>query len=661
MAAAGILLLLSGLALLGRPRDPAPPIASSEPAVDQPTRNPGYVGPDRCATCHADRVAEFRQTNHFRTCRVPLAEEMPDGFDAGRGRYSTRDPAIAFEMKSNGDRFVQETIRTSASGESRLETPIALVLGAGFADDVYLSWHDDGTMFELPVAWLWGQNTWGVSHFFHPQGEGDFSRPLTVRCLECHTTWVDVVPGRANQYHRDGAILGVTCERCHGPGREHSDYHEHNPRDVVAKAIVKPMELDRERRIELCTQCHSNAITHREAPFHYRPGESLDESYRTLRISHPENDHVANQIDGLRQSVCFQQTEMTCVTCHDPHHRRAPESAAMESCRQCHETADCTERPRLDAVIQDRCIDCHMPQRIKINVKFETEHDNFVPAVKRFDHRIAVHPDARDTVVLRHARTRTESSGGEVANSLARSLTRTWLDRAAGHRGQHRYLAAIADVRESLEIEDSTAARMLLSELVAVQTGLYDDWSLALHEIRQNRLESARTLLQGILTRTPEDAEVHSKLGTIAAVRGEKELAREHLMKVLELDPDNAAGPGVLGRMAYRDGNYDEAVKYWRHAEEIEPFHAGISFDLAQAFLKLGRSSQAIGHLEKTVRIDPTRIEVWIQLSDTLAHTGRDAEALEVAEKALPLARGQRSTLRQLQDRIERLKGQAAP
>src|SRR5205807_2751540 len=65
---------------------------------DDAVANPGYVGMQACAACHAERVAEFETTNHARTFRVPEARAMPAGFEPGRGTFVTRDPSLRFEM-----------------------------------------------------------------------------------------------------------------------------------------------------------------------------------------------------------------------------------------------------------------------------------------------------------------------------------------------------------------------------------------------------------------------------------------------------------------------------------------------------------------------------------------------------------------------------------
>ncbi len=579
--------------------------------------NPGYVGVDSCIPCHESRVAEFKQTNHFRTCRVPVAEDVPSAFNDANATFTARFPGTRFQLQQIGDGFFQTTIRDTPAGEQVTSTRIDLVYGAGKTDDIYLAWDDDERLHELPIAWLWPLSRLGASHFLHRYGSGDFSRSLTVRCLECHSTWVDYQPGTENHYRRDTAILGVNCENCHGPAREHIAWHEAHPQADFAEAIILPSALERERLIEVCTQCHSNAVTHRKAPYSYVPGEPLDEYYITQLIAHPEDDHVANQIQHLRQSACFQQSpDMTCITCHDPHHNELPSRSQAHSCRQCHEPHDCGEQAALPAELRDRCTDCHMARRLKINVKFDMGDDNFVPATSRSRHRIAVDPVARDEVLLKWHRSSTAGSAldgsalSEDAAALQQRLRDHWMAEAETHRQEQRYLAAIGDVREAIAVEDSPELRESLAELVAIQSALYDDWAHALHLISENRMNDAVGVLQEILKVRPNDAEAHLKLGTIFAMSGRRADATEHLLSAARLDPNSAGGFGVLGRQAWVSGQFAEALDYWTRAAEIEPFLAQIQFDLGQVLLKLNRPDEALPHLERAAAIDPTRPDI---------------------------------------------------
>jgi tetratricopeptide (TPR) repeat protein len=541
-------------------------------------------------------------------------------------------------MQQVGDRFYQRSRYNTPQGPKQSEASIDLVLGAAKADDVYLSWRDDGGLYELPVSWLWPTKQWASSHFCTPFGEGDFSREMTVRCMECHTTWMEHVPG-TNLFRKEGALLGVTCERCHGPGKEHADYHRLNPGHSAAH-ILNPISLDRELLIDVCTQCHSNAITHRQPPYSHRPGTPLSESYRTHQIAHPENDHVADQITHLRNSRCFQKNDsLTCITCHDPHQREAS-APASAACAKCHQTSDCQQLPSLPEVLRSKCVDCHMPNRLKINVKFEVTGDNFVPPIRRSQHRIGIDEVARDEVLWNWHRQQAGSESESEAARLADRLVSHWLTEAQTRADEKRFMAAIAAVREALAIAESPRAREMLAQLVEAQEVLYLEWARALDLIRRNKPEEAQQTLEKLLAIDPGNADYHAKLGTVLVIGGKPQEAIPHLLRVAELDPNNASGLGVLGRIAYNNQKYEAALEQWEHASEIEPMLPQLQYDIGLALLELKRSEEAVRRLERAASMDSDRPDVFIALAEALAATGDWDRAIATGIQAGGLTEG---------------------
>ena len=114
-----------------------------------------------------------------------------------------------------------------------------------------------------------------------PTGRRFFDRDVIPRCLECHATYFEVVsekdptqPYLSNVYNKDNYLLGVTCERCHGPGALHSANPQARSTSESSSAadIVHPGKIGRERQITLCAQCHSGHLVPREGPFSFRPG-----------------------------------------------------------------------------------------------------------------------------------------------------------------------------------------------------------------------------------------------------------------------------------------------------------------------------------------------------------------------------------------------------
>jgi len=598
--------------------------------------NPGYVGIEACAACHADRVAEFRKTNHFRACRGPHDGPMPAGFEPGRGTLVAREPPVRFEMTRSGNDYLQTTVRNTPSGEQRVSTRIALVFGAAGLDEVNFAWHGDH-LVELPVAWLHPLNQWGHVNL-NRYGSGDFSREGTTRCQECHNTWFEHVSGTSNQYKTDSFLLGVTCERCHGPGREHVAFHQANPK-APARAIAHPGHFARERLMEVCTQCHSNAITPKGPPFNYRPGEPLDDSFRTLTTRHPEEDHVANQVKYLRQSKCFQKSDtLTCVTCHDPH-RPTNHDAVRNSCLKCHEPAACKERPRVPAAVRDDCAGCHTPPRVWMNVHFHTADDQYVAPIRRTEHRIAVHLEARDRVLFDYYRGKTDPESQRETARITRALTDYWLAEADARHKATRFLGEIGAVREALLVNPTPDVRRRLAEAVAAQSRMLTGLNQGVFEVEQRRFSDAIDTLTGLLKRKPDLAVAHAQLGKAYAGDGQQGRAIEEWRQATKYDPDDPYGHIMIGWVALLAGRANEVVAEYRKADERSPHSAEIKYRLGRGLAMLGRDAEAAAEFRKATIIDPRHVGGYQWLSEMFRKQGASADAVRYARRAATLTR----------------------
>ena len=591
------------------PDSPSPDRANSTNAIVGLTRvNPGFLGPEACIECHADRVTEFQTTRHFLANQTPQSGKMPDGFSKGKGTYQIPEQSLRFEMTESTRGFLTTAIQQTATGNKETSSEIAFCYGsAGGNDEVYFAWHED-RLYELPVGWLAPSNEWGSS-LFDRHGSGDFSRDMTIRCVECHNTWFQHFAGTRNRYGRDNFILGVTCEVCHGPGQDHVTFHRMNPQSLDAHAVARPALMTRERRMDLCAQCHSNALKHRGPAFSYRPGQPLDESYVTLKPKHPEEDHVANQTTYLRQSRCFQESDsLTCVTCHNPHQPRSATNAGSASCKKCHSDEECTDRNQIPAELQHNCVGCHMPEGRKIQVFFRTETDKYVAPVKRYEHRIAVYPDARNEVLLEWYRSQSKPQNLKEVARLSKLLGENWRKESERLHGESRYLAAINACRESLRFEPDTKTKEKLAQLLKIQSGIDTDLQDGLWHEKNRRYEQAIEAFQRVLAAKPDHVMALGKLGTNYAVVGKKQLAVESLNAAAVSDPDDPYAPGMLGWLAYLDGRFEEALHHFRQADAVEPYAAKIHYQMGLALEKLGRRDEAIRQFAKAAEIDPNEM-----------------------------------------------------
>jgi tetratricopeptide (TPR) repeat protein len=605
--------------------------------------NPGYMGAEACASCHAERVAEFRKTRHFQACRLPLAEATPSGFTSAPQSLSVRDGQFRFEMKRQGEEFIQTAIRSSPGDEQRTSARIDLVYGTGNADAIFFTWRGD-RLYELPAAWLYPQNRWAASPF-NPYGSGSFTRETTPRCVECHNTWAEHVPGSTNQFRPESFLLGITCEKCHGPGRDHVTFHQADPQAESAHAIVHPGKLSRDRQMDLCGQCHSNTVRRLGPAFSYRPGEPLDNYFRTSLNKRQEEDHVANQVRYMRESKCFQKNDkLTCLTCHNPH-RPSSCNEVANACLKCHKADNCGEHKRLPIAVRSQCVDCHMPRFTRIQVFFETENDQYVPAIRPHQHRIGVYPIARQETLVNWYRSQTDSANRLEADRLTKTLADHWVEESSKFRREHRFVAAIGALREALRIDDSPAMRARLREVVAIQRKIDIGLFAAQYQMDERKYPEATETLDNLLTIKPDLAKAHGKLGTLCAIQGKNDEATKHLQAVAQFDPDDAYGYGMLGWLAYLQGKPEEAVKAYRQADAIEPFNAKTNYHLGLALAQMGSTGEAGATFKRVLTIDPDHAGACQGLSHALRGTGLDAECLRYAVRAAKLTNYQNADI----------------
>lgn len=608
----------------------------SMPGDPVPLPNPGYVGAAVCGECHAARLAEFTQTRHYRACWTSERGPMPPAFTGDKTKYTSQYPGIRFQFDHIGNDYLQTLIRDTPQGPMRSTHRIDLVYGAGgMADEVYFTWKDD-QLRELPAAWLGPSQQWGEQPF-NPLADGDFTRTTTPRCLECHNTWVEHIPGTENRYRRESLQMGVTCEKCHGPGRDHVTFHRTHPGATEAQAVVHPGQLTRDRQTDLCAQCHSNAMRHRSPAFTYRPGEPLDTAFRTLSIQDRERDHVADQTRYMKQSKCYQKSDtLTCVSCHDPH--RPPSPAKVRgACLQCHEPTHCREQERLPAAVRNDCVSCHMPEYYRIAVRFNTTDDKYVFPMRPHEHRIAVYPAAKQEVLLNWYRSQTDAESRAKADELAKWLGDHWLAESDRLHREKLFMQSIGAAREAVRLHPTAATRARLDEAIRFHARLDSLAHIADSQIAARRFpEAIRTLEEG-LTLHPRQAKFHEKLGTLYAAVGKREQALERLQSVAKCDPDNANGYHLLGQWAYQEGRLKEAAEYFRRADEINPFTAEANFRWGLALLGLEQWREAATRFRQALAVNPNHAGAAQGLSHTLRMQGQNEEAVRHAHHAARL------------------------
>ncbi|MEO8472607.1 MAG: multiheme c-type cytochrome [Chryseolinea sp.] len=361
-----------------------------------------FAGSISCRQCHKDISEAHKLTAHFRSSQVVNVTTSLGNFSPGNNTFVLND-RLKVMMEKKSDTLFQTGF---VDGWKAIRKPMELIIGAGRKAQTYLYWQDN-KLFQLPVSYYSPLNAWCNSPGY-PTDRILFDRPITARCIECHGTYAKTVSeDNTDLFDRDQMILGVDCERCHGPAKAHVDFQLQNPGKKDASLIVNPSKLSRQLQLDNCALCHSGVRKLKQPAFSFAVGDKLEE----FSIPDYSNDSVAaldvhgNQYGLLTSSKCFISSEMDCSSCHNVHVKEAEQlNTFSQRCSKCHEKVNHTFDQQLSTqsgMLTGNCIDCHMPalpsRQVFLRVENKTQS---APEFVR-THRIAVYKEETEKFLER--------------------------------------------------------------------------------------------------------------------------------------------------------------------------------------------------------------------------------------------------------------------
>ncbi len=371
--------------------------SSDAPLEGEPPSRDSYIGDQACAYCHEAEAKTYWETAHHLTSRMPDDHSIAGKFNAGANSLRTSNPHLHYEMTATKDGYFETAIEETAAGKTMHTERIDLVIGSDRKGQTYLYWKGN-RLFELPVSYWTELDAW-VNSPGYPDDSPNFDRPVIPRCLECHSGWFEALPPSLNAYKRNSLVLGITCERCHGPGREHALLHRSKStaqspaQSGIKDSIVNPAALSRPRQMDVCAACHAGAGKEITPALTFTPGKTLDDYLYIPAVANAPIDVHGNQMQLLSRSRCYRASKMTCITCHDVHKPQRQAAAFSQHCLTCHKAEDCGQFHAMGAKIANNCIDCHMPLQESEVLVSDTNGRKIKPLVR--NHQIAIYRDAR--------------------------------------------------------------------------------------------------------------------------------------------------------------------------------------------------------------------------------------------------------------------------
>ena len=570
----------------------------------QPARSEaGYVGAEACYTCHATISESYATVGMARTF-APVDAVQPIEDWTVKNRYYHPPSDQHFLMTSRDGRYYQKRYQLDEDGNetNAFEMEIHYALGSGYKERDYLALLPGGELVQMPVVWYSDEASWSIAPGYDHADHDGFSRHINYRCVFCHAAYPDLEPGQGRYeaqtaFFRADVARGVDCERCHGPGSLHVDSAAIGAStDEIRGSIVNPSRLDRDRQMDVCLQCHlettsaplpNSTLKLGRGMFSFRPGERLTDyaAYFDFPkgVGHDDDFNIVHQGYQLVRSACFKSSEMTCITCHDPHRTPDdPKAYFRARCLACHEgeTGCSLDAARRASANGDDCTACHMPQRRTDDIVqvVMTNHyiQRFAPPdplapIEEKDNRgysgdlVFYLPEEDKDLYMGIGLIRgadTQRGVGLLERAIERASPPTaepyfYLGAAYGELGRSEQ--SIENYRRAIEIDPAYAEA---------------HYNLGLVHLRDRRFRRALELFEEAIRLQPNGADNHVAAGVLRAQLDDPESARVAYLKALELDPLNTVALSNLGAINLQSGNLERAASYFRRVLQIKPNHA---------------------------------------------------------------------------------------
>ena len=490
------------------------------------------VGAAVCGACHADIAATQAGHPMAQTAGAVTGEARDRWFsDEMLARVVSWPAGIgqqpAYEIEADGG------VRFAAPDANPRSVPVDAVFGSGLRGLTPVSFAPGARLRELRLSFSHARDGWIPT----PGGEDD-EDPLgnldtteeSANCIGCHATAVAWDGDERFDPHR--AVLGVSCERCHGSGIAHVEAQSGggDPGPIFHPGRLSPAE-----QVAFCGQCHRQ-------PTDFEPRDILARDPLLAR-------HAGA---SLMMSACFRESRpestITCTECHDPHR---PELAGPERtravCSRCHEDAPSLHRQTPVAAEAD-CAACHLPT--------ESEAFHGTPFT---DHWIRL-PGTPPT------------PGSAAGRRELAWLEELYKRRMPEENPPAKTARLWTGLAELLHIRGARSeAQVLLREALALGADYQTRLKAGALLRDGGRTAEALTIFRDASAERPQTPHAFYELGDLLLDTGDYSGAVAPLATAAELSPDSAGVHAALGAALLGADRPAEAVAAFRDALEIEP------------------------------------------------------------------------------------------
>lgn len=374
------LIIFTVLAVLGVEQCKSP---ENKPVVVEKNE---YTGSASCESCHRQEHKEWMGSHHYKAM-LPASDSTVEG-DFNNATLNA-DGVHSLFFRRDGKFFI------NTEGDDGKNHDYEVKYTFGYTPlQQYLIEFPDGRMQATRVSWDTQKKRWFHQYAGQKIPSGDWlhwtgnGQNWNTMCASCHSTNVQKgYDTQSDKYKTTFNEVNVSCESCHGPGKEHIDYIKGTDYTAGKKIKGSLLHLSKESgqllQVNTCGYCHARRS---DITGSVLPGkEFLDDIIPEL----PTNTFFF--ADGQMKEEDFNYTSflqskmfhhgVECSNCHSPHSGKLKLEGNV-LCGLCHGASTYNvpaHTMHAENSTGSFCVNCHMPSRVYMGVDLRHDHSFRIP------------------------------------------------------------------------------------------------------------------------------------------------------------------------------------------------------------------------------------------------------------------------------------------
>ncbi|KAA9340629.1 tetratricopeptide repeat protein [Adhaeribacter soli] len=572
-----------------------------------------YTGMKSCVSCHQDIYQSYLETGKGRSFHVPSRDNIIENFEA-KPVYDKFSDLSYRAFWRGPDMYIAEFRLQGRDTVHYRAEKVDYVIGSGNQTRTYL-YEINGYFYEMPLTWYVGKKIWDLSPGYENGHNTGFNRTIGQQCMECHNSGSQFVANSVNKFTTVG--LGISCEKCHGPGEAHVKLMQAGSKESIKNSIdysiVNPRNLPVQLQFDVCRQCHLEGITvpkPNKNLVDFRPGmplASFAEVFIPVASMNTPEFGFASHAERLQQSPCFigSGEKLTCNTCHDPHKALKGNSLLFydEKCQGCHEPKKLIDPHKNVKLEGKNCVTCHMPKSGTTDI----------PHVSSTDHFIRKKPETQPITVSKNKLVSFKSfTSNENLTDSDRSHILANMLYFEQQEQNPEYLARIVQFQKNLDLDDQIKLAYLQ------QTTPQPEWhnltpdqisnpytAFYLSQLFKNEPQKAISFAQKSTQLAPANLDFRMQLAELYDNFEQKQLAEENYQQVLQMQPLYKRALLNLGFLYMQNGDYQQAMALTNKAILSDPNYIRAYENRINLLLQTGNFQQGLSELNNLIRKFP--------------------------------------------------------